>query len=137
MRRNLSLLALGAAAATTAASAVAAPPSVQVVIRHQMRGCHAWALNGGAYRPTQRLRTSPGTILTFTDDDVMPHRLVQLSGPRVTIRAANMHTPGATASLQVFAKGTYVFRTRAGEDYMPGMKTIGEDNVLRLVVTVR
>jgi len=102
-----------------------------------MRGCHAWAVDGGRYLPTQHLTTSPGAILTFVDDDVMPHRLVQLAGPKVTIHAANMHSPGASASLQVFAKGRYVFRTRAGEDYMSGMKTIGADNVLRLVVTVR
>jgi hypothetical protein len=42
--------------------------------------------------------------------------------------------------MAVFAKtGTYVFLTKAGEDYpsMSNMKTIGEDNVLRLVVKVR
>ncbi len=31
---------------------------------------------------------------------------------------------------------TTIVKTKAGEDYMKGMKTIGEDNVLRLVVTV-
>jgi hypothetical protein len=34
------------------------------------------------------------------------------------------------------AKGTYVFTTKAGEDYMQGIKTIGEDNVLKLTVIV-
>src|SRR5690348_15739160 len=98
MRPTLALLALGAAAAL-AAPAVAAPPTVQLTIRHQMHGCHAWAVNGGRYLPTQHLTTSPGTMFTFVDDDVMPHRLVQLAGPKVTIHAANMHTPGASASL--------------------------------------
>jgi hypothetical protein len=31
---------------------------------------------------------------------------------------------------------TYIFTTKAGEDYMKGVKTSGEDNILRLVVTV-
>ena len=36
-----------------------------------------------------------------------------------------------------FAKaGVYRFTTKAGEDYMKGVKTIGEDNVLRLTVQV-
>jgi len=43
---------------------------------------------------------------------------------------------GASARLTFSAKGKYVFTTRAGEDYMKGVKTIGADNVLRLVVTV-
>src|SRR6476646_4402603 len=32
--------------------------------------------------------------------------------------------------------GVYRLTTKPGEDYMKGMKTIGEDNVLRLTVTV-
>ena len=50
-----------------------------------------------------------------------------------------MAKPGATATARFLARGTYVFKTRAGDDYpmMKNMKTIGEDNVLRLVVTVR
>jgi hypothetical protein len=34
------------------------------------------------------------------------------------------------------AKGVYKLMTKAGEDYMEGMKTTGEDNVLRAIVTV-
>ena len=33
--------------------------------------------------------------------------------------------------------GTYVFKTKPGEDYMAGFKTVGEDNVLTLTVKVR
>jgi plastocyanin len=138
MHAKLALLTAGVATAfALAASAIAAPPSVQVTIRHQVRGCHAWAVDGGRYLPTQRLTTNPGAIFTFVDNDVMPHHLVQRAGPKGTSHAANMNRPGASASLQVFAKGRYVFRTRAGEDYMSGMKTIGADNALLLVVTVR
>ena len=32
--------------------------------------------------------------------------------------------------------GIYKFTTKAGEDFMSGIKTIGEDNVLGLTVTV-
>ena len=32
--------------------------------------------------------------------------------------------------------GVYKLTTKPGEDYMKGMKTIGEDNVLRLTVKV-
>lgn len=138
MRRTLVLLAAGAAAAAAlAAPTAAAPSSLQITIRHQLHGCHAWSVDGGRYLPTQRLTTTPGTILTFADDDVMPHRLVQLAGPKVTLRTPDMQRMGATASLQLFAKGRYVFGTKPGEDYMSGVKTIGADNVLRLVVTVR
>jgi hypothetical protein len=51
----------------------------------------------------------------------------------------NMHTVGARATLQLFAKGRYVFGTKAGEDYknMKVGETIGEDNVLKLIVTVK
>jgi hypothetical protein len=44
--------------------------------------------------------------------------------------AATMHVKFANA-------GVYTFKTKAGEDYMKGVKTIGADNVLRLKVTVR
>ena len=32
--------------------------------------------------------------------------------------------------------GTYTLKTAAGEDYMDGVKTVGEDNVLRVKVVV-
>ena len=33
--------------------------------------------------------------------------------------------------------GVYTFTTKPGEDLMSGVNTIGEDNVLKLTVTVR
>jgi plastocyanin len=138
MNKLTSTLVLAAVtAAVTAASALAAPPSYQVQIRHQLTGCHAWSIAGGPFRASQTLTTAPGTQLTFVDNDVMPHTLVQLAGPKVTLTTPFMHKPGATATTQLFAKGRYVFRTKAGEDYMKGVKTVGADNVLRLVVVVR
>jgi plastocyanin len=109
-------------------------------------------VNGNAYRAAQKASFARGTMVTFTNDDVMPHRLVELAGPTVTMRNIAMRTmgmhPGSAApglmnmmgaSTRVtFTKpGVYRFRTHAGEDYMAGIKTTGVDNVLTLTVTVR
>jgi hypothetical protein len=47
-----------------------------------------------------------------------------------------MNHMGATATVSFARAGTYVFKTKVGEDYMAGVKTVGEDNVLRLTVKV-
>jgi hypothetical protein len=44
---------------------------------------------------------------------------------------------GATTTVKFLHPGTYVFTTKPGEDYMKGVKTTGEDNVLTLKVVVR
>ncbi len=44
---------------------------------------------------------------------------------------------GARITLSFPHAGTYRLITKAGDDYMKGVKTIGEDNVLTLTVTVR
>ena len=123
------------------AAAFAAPASassgVNLTIRHQKVGCHSWAIGNGAYKPVQSLTVKAGTALTFTDNDVMPHTLIQLSGSKVAMRGAFMHKMGATAKLVLAKRGTYVFGTKADEDYMKGVTTVGEDNVLRLIVTVK
>ena len=138
MRRLIALLAISAATVTAfAASAAAAPPSIQVVIRHQMRGCHTWSVAGNAFKSTQTLNTKHGAMLSFMDNDIMPHTLVQLSGPKVTLHTPAMAKMGAEASLRLVAKGRYVFTTKAGEDYTKGAMTMGEDNVLKLIVFVR
>lgn len=151
--------ATGIAGAATAAAAPvdrsAAPTLQSLVIRHQVAGCHTWAFDGGPYKPAQSVHLTRGASLSITDNDVMPHQLVRLSGPRVTYRltdpgATNMGMgmlkapyasgmmPHSAATLRVtfHAKGVYVFRTKAGEDYVKGIKTTGPDNVLRLTVTV-
>jgi hypothetical protein len=43
---------------------------------------------------------------------------------------------GAADRITFTKAGVYHFTTKAGEDYMKGIKTIGEDNVLRLTVRV-
>jgi plastocyanin len=128
-----------AASAVLVGAAVAAPSTATLTIRHQTKGCHTWAFAGGAWKASQQVTLAKGGKLTIVDNDIMPHTLVQQSGPQAKLSTPAMRHMGARATA-VFAKaGTYVFKTRAGEDYpsMSHIKTIGEDNVLRLVVTVR
>ena len=47
MHRSLVAVAAGVAALGVAASATAAASSVQITIRHGVRGCHAWAVGTG------------------------------------------------------------------------------------------
>lgn len=154
MKRTTTVLAvLVTAAAAFALAASAAPKSAALVIRHQVRGCHAWSLNGGPYKAVQRVRLARGGSLLVTDNDVMPHRLVETSGPAVAIKLVrpgmmgngmmgNQSAPGmmgrmgATQKVTFSAKGVYTLTTKAGEDYFDAGKTIGEDNVLRVIVTV-
>ena len=152
-RIRVSILAL-AVSGVVAGTAAAHAPQATLTIRHQVRGCHAWAIGTGAYKAAQSVTLSRGTTIRFTNNDVMAHRLVQLSGPRVQMfnirssmpmsmggkwpfAAGMMGNMGAGTKITFARVGTYTFTTKAGEDYMQGMKTIGEDNVLRLTVTVK
>jgi plastocyanin len=127
------------ASAVLVGSALGAPRAATLTIRHQMKGCHTWAFTGGAWKATQQITLAKGARLTVVDTDVMPHTLVQQSGPQAKVSAPAMKHMGARATVVFSKTGKYVFRTNAGEDYpnMRGMKTVGEDNVLRLVVTVK
>jgi hypothetical protein len=133
-----------------ALAASAAPKNASLVIRHEVRGCHAWALNGGAYKPTQRVQLARGGSLLITNNDVMPHQVVKTSGPAMSVKlfrvGGHMGIPtrgvgmmshmGAVVKVTFPAKGVYKLTTKAGEDYMEMGPTIGEDNVLQVVVTV-
>jgi plastocyanin len=136
MRGLIATVAVAALALASVASA--STPRTSIVIRHQVHGCHAWAVNGAAFKAAQSVKLARGTVAVVTNNDVMPHRLVQVSGPSTKLSAPAMNHMGAQSRI-VFAKaGVYKFKTVAGEDYpgMDNMKTIGEDNVLRLTVTV-
>jgi len=137
MTRTLSVLAVAGASLLLAATA-SPRAGTTLTIRHQLRGCHSWSVNGGAYKPSQYLALARGASLTIVNNDVMPHRLVQVSGPALRLPpSANMNHSAATTHLTFAKTGVYVFRTKAGEDYMKGVKTIGKDNFLLLEVTVR
>jgi hypothetical protein len=127
-------LAAGGFAATTKA-----PKSSKIMIRHQVRGCHTWSVNGGAYRATLRTRLARRGTVTFMNMDVMPHRIVKTSGPAIHFTGKpNMNHMSATVKVTFTKAGVYKLTTKAGEDYpnMGDMKTIGEDNVLRVTVKV-
>ena len=144
------VVAVGLAVPTVGA---AAPKTASVTIRHQQRGCHAWSVNGGPFAASHSVTVARGGSITFTNNDVMPHRLLEVSGPSVRMRNGNtmpmgmgthgaaapgvMNHMGATTNVSFSRAGTYVFTTRAGEDYMSGLETVGPDNVLRLTVKVR
>ena len=150
--RTLPLLALLALVAVPLAGARAAAPShASLAIRHQLRGCHSWSLNGGAYRARQSVVLHRGGTVTVVNRDVMPHKLVLTSGPQVvyarvspggmvglkgTFGPAMLARIGAATKITFAQPGIYRFTTQVGEDYMAGVKTIGEDNVLRLTVRV-
>ncbi len=130
------LLALGAVVATSALAA--SPQHASVTIRHQMMGCHAWSVGNGPYTPHAALKLSTGGSITFTDNDVMSHQLIKKSGSAVVFSGSHtMSHMGATLKVTFPHAGTYHFTTKPGEDYMKGVKTMGEDNVLTLTVTVR
>jgi hypothetical protein len=130
-------LTLGLAGAASAASTTASSAGhASLLIRHQMRGCHSWSVNGGAYKVSQSITLRRGGWLTVTDNDIMSHKLVETSGPALRIAHPTLSHTGATLKVTFLKAGVYHFTTKAGEDYMAGMKTIGEDNVLRLTVVV-
>lgn len=131
---TLGLIASAVAAGTAFASA---PKSATITIRHETKGCHSWALKGGTWNAKQSVTLSRGATLTVIDDDVMPHMLVKVSGPKVQLVAPAMRMMAARAHVTFKTAGRYVFTTKPGEDYMKGVKTTGPDNVLKLVVVVR
>jgi hypothetical protein len=151
MKRILALAAALTGLVVVAAAASAAPRNGTLVIRHQLRGCHTWSLNGGAFKATQTIHLARGGSLLVVNNDIMPHQLVKTSGPAISVKlvkAGNMGMGmsmagrgmmshmGATVKVTFHSAGVYRVTTRAGEDYMEGMKTIGEDYVLRATVVV-
>jgi len=138
IRRLTAVLAAGVAALLVS-SASAHGTAATMTIRHQVQGCHTWSFNGGAYKAAQFIHLSRGTTLIVRNNDVMPHKLVLTSGPSIRIGSPNMNHMGAVARIRFAKAGVYKFKTKPGEDYSwaSHMETKGEDNILRLTVTVR
>ena len=118
----------------------AATPSAQTLnIVHVQRGCHVWS-NGTKSGAMMRMMLAAGGTLRITDQDVDPHKLIQVAGPRVMLGKAMM--TGDVAQISFPAKGVYKFATKthvAGMNEMPGTEevaTIGPDNKLMLTVSV-
>jgi plastocyanin len=136
IKSSSALVAAAAAVAVPVASAGGAPT---ITISHQMKGCHMWQLNAGNPKVNLGVAVKAGTTLRFVNNDVMPQRLIQQAGPKLTLMHANMSRMSASTSVKFAHAGTYRFTTKAGEDYvwMKSMKTIGADNVLHLTVHVK
>jgi hypothetical protein len=148
---TLPMLAVLVSAGAMMATGASASGGSTLVIRHQVKGCHSWSANGDAYKATQAIKLQRGASLSVTNNDVMPHKLVETSGPAVkisrlavgmgmgmkgTFPPAMMARMGSASKVTFTKPGVYKFTTKAGEDYMSGVKTTGEDSVLRLTVTV-
>src|SRR6266480_1040307 len=100
MPYKLLALATALAALVVAGTAAAAsPPHASILIRHQVRGCHTWSLNGGTFKASQTVTLRRGTLLSVTNNDVMPHTLVLLTGPKLRIVSARLAHMGATSKL--------------------------------------
>jgi plastocyanin len=138
IRRLLAALA-ACGAALVVSSASAHGTASTLTISHKVRGCHTWSFDGGANKAAQSITLTRGATLTVKNNDVMPHKLVRTSGPAVHIRTPGMNHTGAVARVRFTQAGVYRFKTKPGEDYSwaSHMETKGEDNVLRLTVTVR
>jgi plastocyanin len=80
-----------------------------------------------------------GMTLRFVNNDIMPHKLIQTSGPKLSLVHPNMNRMSAVSTVKLAHKGTYRFTTKPGEDYkiFAGHETIGEDYVLHLTVHVK
>jgi len=144
--------AVGVAAALAAPSTAAAPGSASIMIRHQLRGCHTWSLNGGPYRAELGVRVARGGSITITNNDPMVHKLIRESGAAVQMRTIShdhmkmvglhritgpgvMSHMGAAVKITFPRAGTYRFTTEDLGDYFE-LKTVGHHNHLLLVVRV-
>lgn len=127
------------AAAFLAVSPATAGSTATITISHEMKGCHMWQVGDGKLAPTLATMVKAGTTLRFVNNDIMPHRLVQSAGPKLTLVRPNMNHLSAVSTVKLSRKGTYRFTTKPGEDYkvFAGHKTIGEDYVLHLTVHVK
>jgi hypothetical protein len=108
------------------ANAAATPAASTLNIVHVQRGCHVWN-NGTKAGPQMRMMLAAGGTLRITDEDVDPHKLIQVAGPKVMLGKAMM--TGDVAQISFPTKGVYKFTTKTLE--MPGMaevETIGPDN---------
>lgn len=134
-KRTLLLVAAAALMLVPAASAA----TTTITISHQTKGCHMWQVGSANPKVSLSLTVKAGTVLRFVNNDIMPHRLIQQAGPKVTLVKPNMNRMSASMSVKLAHAGVYRFTTKAGEDYpwMKAMNTIGEDNVLHLTVHVK
>jgi plastocyanin len=110
--------------------------AASLIVEHATAGCHNWSLNGSPMSAHQVARLQHGNGITVTNNDVMPHELIQTGGPAAQMAGMQMSTMGAQSTVVFPTPGVYKFTTKPGEDYpsASGIVTTGEDNVLTLTV---
>lgn len=139
----IGVMASGCGSAATTRSVVSkaaktpgAPKTATAIITHVVKGCHDLSVNGNTASADQTVKLSQGGTLTVTDNDVMPHTLIQSKGPAATISGGKMSHAGAQSTVSFPSPGVYNLTTKAGEDYTKGVTTTGDDHVLKLKVVV-
>lgn len=139
----MKLLVILAVVAASLAGAVSAGAGIElrITIRHEQNGCHSWSVNNGAWRATQAVTVHAGATIEFMNDDLMTHRLVELSGPKLAmpptmVESTFKHPGGGTVELTFAHRGVYRLRTVDGDEGGKPTGTVGADNVLRLTVRV-
>jgi hypothetical protein len=126
---------LAATAVLVAAQTASAHLPKTVTIRFQTRGCHSWSFAGGPYKTSLKVTIDRDSGLFVVNDDMMEHKLVQISGPKASIATPRMDHVASRAYVTFPRAGVYVFSTKQGPMYMK-MNTSGPDNILRLRVRV-
>lgn len=116
----------------------AAKPSARMTkltIQHVLKGCHVWSY-GGRQSASLRLNLKQGAQLQLLDQDVDPHGLVQLAGPKLRLRTHMMMGEKQLLSFQ--QPGVYRLKNKVIEmGPQMSVKTIGPDHTLRLTISVR
>lgn len=119
---------------TTAAPA-SSTATMKLTIQHVVKGCHVWS-NGRRQAAAMTMSVQRGGRLQIIDQDIDPHGLVQVAGPKIAIRGHMMM--GQKQAVTFTQPGIYRFKTKVVEMGVPmNVKTIGLDNTLRLTVSVR
>src|SRR6188472_564356 len=105
--KNVTLLAV--LAALVVISPAAAGGTATITINHEMKGCHMWQLGNGKPTANLRITVRAGTGLRFVNNDIMPHRLIQLAGPKLTLVRPKMNHLSAVSTVTLAHKGDYRF----------------------------
>lgn len=107
----------------------------KLTIQHVQKGCHVWS-DGSRRAASMRLDLSRGARLRIFDQDIDPHGLVQVAGPKLSFKGHMMM--GQSQTITFTKPGLYRLKNKVVEmGPMMEVKTIGPDNTLHLTVSVR
>lgn len=119
-------------------TALAAPSkTVPLAIIHTVQGCHVWQAAAHSLGATAKVTVARGGTVAVRVNCPMDFTLTQVRGPKLDVGDPTLHT-GTVRTLAFGKKGVYVLRAvniQSSEEM--GLQTLGPDNGLSLVVTVR